>query len=404
MLLIGSLVLLGGAGGSTEEVLEICAQGCPYATLEAALEAAYPGGVTLLLHPGTYPTAATVDIGFVTIKGVDRDKVILTAREKYEPVLRVRNREVRIENLTFKGNPTPQPPQFDGREFAELALQILPGEFHEAQIEIEGVTFRDWVGRTISILGPRAKLSMRGSVVLRHERFGSADIEVANGATAEFFENSLDVPVGVGRASSLELSVSGLPAAGGSHAEFRGNELALLSVGEESSALVVGNRFSLPYYGFGLRMGIGGRVALLDNIFEPPADLEGVDDDIYLFNTGIRIFSASSQAVLEARNNQIRSFAQGISISEGSRLYLQSNTLEDNKRAIVVLMRNAPPSLLEMWENRIEGSQDCGIRIVTVDAARQALTIIGEENVFVSNQQDLCPSGYPWPPDFIKNP
>ncbi len=405
MWLMGSLVLLRGAGGSTEEVLEICAQGCPYATLEAALEAAYPGGVTLLLHPGTYPTAATVDIGFVTIKGVDRDKVILTAREEYGPVLRVRNRGIRIENLTFKGNPIPpQPPQFGGWKFAELALQVLPGELHSAEVTIERVTFQDWVVNTIVVLGPRSRLSMREDLVLPHERYGGGAIEVVNGAWAEFFGNRLDVPVGVAGAEGPYFFSSGLVAAGGSHAEFRGNELSSLGVGSGSSVLVVGNRFSLQSYGFGLRMGISSssRVVLLDNIFEPPPGLESVEDDIY-HNTGIQIFSASSEAVLEARNNQIRGFAQGISVGEGSRLYLRDNAFTNNRRAITVLMSNEPPSLLEMRENIIEGSLDCGIKIISVTSASQALQVFGEGNILVGNQQDLCPEDYPWPPNFVIN-
>jgi hypothetical protein len=387
LLILLLLALLGEGGTSSlNRVLEVCPQGCPYGTLEEAFAAGNPLGRTFLLHPGVYPTALTIDAGFITIKGLDRDRVILTAREKYEPVLRIRNRSIRIENLTFQGNP--DPPRLDERAFAELALEIEKGELHNAEVEIEEVTFRDWTGRTLAVHGPRAKLVLRRSLVLPHGKLGLvAPIEVENGATAQFFGNSLHVGVDVIA----------------SHIELRENELDLVGVGPESTALVVANQFTSPTF-VGTRIAVGGdaRAILLDNVLTSPEPPQR-------FGTaGIQIALGS---VLEARNNQIRGFESGIHMwnnKKDTRLYLQGNSLDGNRYGVFLLVDPQQPSLLNIRGNRVTESLECGINFAfpagTQEAVRQVLTISGEDNVFLGNPQDLCPPDFPWPPDFIKKP
>ena len=87
--------------------LEICPEGCPYATLEAALTEAEPLD-TLLLHPGVYPTAATITTPGLTIRGLEREGAVLTAREPYEAVLRVVARGERsLRTSPSRGTPIP---------------------------------------------------------------------------------------------------------------------------------------------------------------------------------------------------------------------------------------------------------------------------------------------------------
>lgn len=87
-------------------VLEVCAEGCPYTSIADAVAAAARGD-TILIHPGTYKESLLITKG-ITLRGMDRDKVILQAGEKYKPVIHILTRGqladglVRIEGLTIQ--------------------------------------------------------------------------------------------------------------------------------------------------------------------------------------------------------------------------------------------------------------------------------------------------------------
>jgi PKD repeat protein len=75
-----------------------------YATIQEAIEAAKPGD-TILVDPGTYVENPKVDKRELAIRGTDPDasKVIIQAKFSDEPVVLVRERDVRLSNLTLTG-------------------------------------------------------------------------------------------------------------------------------------------------------------------------------------------------------------------------------------------------------------------------------------------------------------
>ena len=75
-------------------------------TVQSAVDAAEPGDL-ILLAPGTYSEAVTVEVPRVTIRGLDRNTVILDGGDERENGFLVFSDGVAIENLTtahYRGN------------------------------------------------------------------------------------------------------------------------------------------------------------------------------------------------------------------------------------------------------------------------------------------------------------
>ncbi len=105
---------------------------------------------------------------------------------------------------------------------------------------------------------------------------------------------------------------------------------------------------------------------------------------------------------VEVQQNVVTGYESGIFLGFEGRGELKGNLIAGNQKDGVVVRRDALSALLQ--DNRILSNQGCGVRVE--EALHDKLqSISGEGNWIEGNAQgDLCPSDYPWPPDFVKNP
>lgn len=390
------------AARSEGRTLEICPEGCPYATLEAALTEAEPLD-TLLLHPGVYPTAATITTPGLTIRGLEREGVVLTAREPYEAVLRVVARGGTIlENLTFQGNP--DPPKLRESEFGLAALQVLSFEEEgSVTVVLLDAMFSDWHQAAIEVRGLGAHLWAEGI----HDQGArppiATSLSVGNGAVAQVFDSTLTSIHVSGQEFTVDGDPIGFERVRG-YLELRGSRLYWIWV-SHGTLLAVDNRVDGQLWKTLLGneepwtyivLDYGATALFRDNVIELGEEVEPSER-----GNGIEVWYG---ATLEAWGNRIRGYKEGISIPwHGGRVYLHDNELLNNEVGVFVGLQPTSFTVLEMSRNRIEGSGRCGVQIVSEDMeqAPNILTLKGEGNLFVSNAQDLCPEEYPWPENFV---
>ena len=99
VLLSAGLVSCGSDGGSdTERRISVPVD---YPTIAAAVESATPG-TTIEIEPGIYHEAVEVNIERITIRGTDRNSVILDGQFTLPNGISVINNNVAIENLTVR--------------------------------------------------------------------------------------------------------------------------------------------------------------------------------------------------------------------------------------------------------------------------------------------------------------
>jgi Right handed beta helix region len=94
----------GSSGGSGSEAAEGATLRVPddHATIQAAVDAAAPGDL-VLIAPGTYAEAVTVETDELTIRGLDRNEVILDGGFTLDNGIRVVGADgVAIENMTAR--------------------------------------------------------------------------------------------------------------------------------------------------------------------------------------------------------------------------------------------------------------------------------------------------------------
>ena len=91
---LGSLTSCGGS--AAPRVISVPADS---PTIQAAVDGARPGD-TILIAPGTYREAVTVDVDDLLIRGEDRNDVILDGDDALSNGFLVSAHGVRIENLT----------------------------------------------------------------------------------------------------------------------------------------------------------------------------------------------------------------------------------------------------------------------------------------------------------------
>jgi hypothetical protein len=94
----------GSSGGSGSEAVEGATLRVPddHATIQAAVDAATPGDL-VLVAPGTYGEAVTVETDELTIRGLDRNEVILDGGFTLDNGIRVVGADgVAIENMTAR--------------------------------------------------------------------------------------------------------------------------------------------------------------------------------------------------------------------------------------------------------------------------------------------------------------
>jgi len=74
-----------------------------YPTIQKAVDASKPGDL-VLISPGIYKEAVTVETDDLTIRGLDRNKVIVDGEFKRENGIKVFSNDVAVENLTSRNN------------------------------------------------------------------------------------------------------------------------------------------------------------------------------------------------------------------------------------------------------------------------------------------------------------
>ncbi len=108
----------------------------------------------------------------------------------------------------------------------------------------------------------------------------------------------------------------------------------------------------------------------------------------------------SSRAWIE-ENRITRHEYAGITVGQATRTIIHKNILAFNYDGIEVgyIDTDNESAQVKISHNTVQGSWFCGVR---VEEAEKSIQLIGEENHFVDNHQDLCPPQYPWPPNFIR--
>ncbi|MCS6807020.1 MAG: right-handed parallel beta-helix repeat-containing protein [Blastocatellia bacterium] len=99
--LLADWLLLAGLSTRAETFL-VCAQGCPYSSIQEAIGRASPGD-TILVQAGTYTENLVITKQGLILRGEDPEKVIVQARFSDEPVVLVRESNVRVSSLTVTG-------------------------------------------------------------------------------------------------------------------------------------------------------------------------------------------------------------------------------------------------------------------------------------------------------------
>jgi len=96
---VGSTGSTAGSGGGALDALQVPQE---YPTIQAAVDAAEPGDL-VLVDEGTYKEAVDVTTADVTIRGVDRNKVILDGEFELENGVRILETDgVVVENMTAR--------------------------------------------------------------------------------------------------------------------------------------------------------------------------------------------------------------------------------------------------------------------------------------------------------------
>lgn len=94
-----------GDGGGTGTASESTTLRVPddYETIQAAVDASEPGDL-VLISAGVYNESVTVETENLTIRGLDRNKVIIDGKFENENGIKVFSNNVAIENLTVRNN------------------------------------------------------------------------------------------------------------------------------------------------------------------------------------------------------------------------------------------------------------------------------------------------------------
>ncbi len=101
--LIAGVAVWGVAGCGADTTDEVTVRRVPeqYATIQAAVDEARPGDL-VLIAPGEYHEAVTVDTDGVVLRGTDRNLVVLDGEDRLSNGITVTADEVAVENLTAR--------------------------------------------------------------------------------------------------------------------------------------------------------------------------------------------------------------------------------------------------------------------------------------------------------------
>ncbi len=91
-----------GMVGLRADTLTVCPEGCAFAPIQEALERANPGD-TIRIEPGTYEENLLIAKKQLVLRGADPQRVIIRAKFPDEPVVLLRESDVRISSVTLSG-------------------------------------------------------------------------------------------------------------------------------------------------------------------------------------------------------------------------------------------------------------------------------------------------------------
>ncbi|UFU06795.1 right-handed parallel beta-helix repeat-containing protein [Ruania halotolerans] len=294
-LLAGCLVLTGCQESSTAEgssaVVRVPGD---TATIGAAMEEVAPGGL-VLVEPGTYPEEVTIDVENVTLRGTDRNQVIIDGAGVRSFGVVATADGVRIENLTVH---------------SALFYGVLVTSMHDES----GPLAHGGPGYTEldpAEFPPLERFAVDHVTAYNNGLYGIYAFNARHGRIADSYASgSADSGFYVGQCEECDVLVTGNVA--------ERNAIGFENANASDSVMIAGNRFS------GNRIGM----TLISNYQEAftPQRANVVVGNLISANT-----SAESPA------HALGGFGIGVGINGGQDNVLENNRIENNPAAGVLL-------------------------------------------------------------------
>ncbi|MEM4413247.1 MAG: right-handed parallel beta-helix repeat-containing protein, partial [Candidatus Caldarchaeum sp.] len=159
-----------------------------YKTIQEAINAAKSGD-TILVDPGTYVENLTITKREITIRGADPEKVIVQAKFADDPVVLIRERDVRISSLTLTGGS--RGVQIDPRADTPVLSRLVVRANKSEGLFVEGVRSGELRDSLIAqngkgvFVGSRAAFRLQGNRITQNQD----GVEASDANRLELVEN-----------------------------------------------------------------------------------------------------------------------------------------------------------------------------------------------------------------------
>ncbi len=394
-------------------VWSVCPQGpplCQFSKIQEALTAANPGDL-IQIQMGTYSETLVISKS-LRLVGAGRDLVRLQGAEAGKPVITLQvegELELLLDGLTIVGAPpasAEQPcfyaPLGPSSEFicpngvevrgqGALNLTLVDLQIVQAYggIVCIGSAFEGSVVRLAVLRSRIADNQGAGIVFWACSQEDDSVITLTQTTISGNGSNGISVAEGEINITDSTFSsnrAAGVEAVGTmkimlSHAWFVNNTLGI-NINVSMRSLVELNQIMVMGNGTGVAFSGGGEESsfiLQDSTLLDNGGLEA--------GAGLLLFL--EKGTVEIRRNLIRRNQQGVVIRVAHRVEASNNRILENEGWGVALV--LPPC----FDVPLDG----------VPSGDLGLFIQGVDNEMSGNKRgDLCPSDYPWPPDFIKKP